>query len=155
MYRIGLDTYSIKSSINSHLPNLSNIKSLVEEIRDIFASPEDQALKEAQADNIETATTDFLSGTDSSTSVGSGSIGSVKNVAGDAQDFFDMDVDGTSLFSLLGDQNSDGPWVWFSDDVKNDLDSVPAQRGNVYIDFVQQKYDDLYDRIGVISDNAR
>lgn len=140
------------NTTNSHLNTISGYLS---DLHDIFASPEDLALKQAQENNVSAATSDFLSGSDTSTSVGSGSIGSVKDVAGDAQDFFDMDVNGTSLFSLLGDQSSDGPWIWFSDDVKNDLDSVPAQRGDVYIDFVQEKYDDLYDRIGVISENAR
>lgn len=149
------------NDIKSDTGNLVNIKSYLSDLHDIFASPEDLALKNAQDQNVSSATTDFLSGTSSSTSIGVGDIGNVKTIGNDLSSNFDTGVSGMSLFGLIFDNSNDGPFSWFTQDTLDNL-SPSSSRGNVrssdksgeyVVDFYADKMADLDRLLGEVAKN--
>lgn len=168
---IGLDTYSINNKLNS-LSNIENsignssstgnnvigllksLKSYFSDLHDIFANQTDLNLRNNQNSNIQEATTDFFSGSASSTSIGTGTIRSIKGSFGDAQSFFGMG-EGVDIFGVLTDDSSDGPWQWFTQAVKDDISTVQQSRDEVYIDFLSPKNEDLLSRLGGEDDDTR
>lgn len=119
-------TYNFWDAITA---GLSWMGSDLDDLHTMFASPEDLALKADQENNISAATSNFLSGSDSSTSVGTGSIGKVKDLGDDAAAWFDTGVQATSLFDALSnDDTDDGPWMWFTQATMDDLDSTSNNR---------------------------
>lgn len=110
----------------------------------MFASPEDIALKQDQENNISAATSNFLSGSDSATSVGTGSIGKVKDLGDDAATWFDTGVQATSLFDALSNTNNDGPWIWFTQATMDDLDSTSRTRSTKSSSSPGEYVPDLY-----------
>lgn len=132
--------------------DIDNMLRKVIDLHTMFASPEDLALKADQENNISAATTNFLSGSDSATSVGTGSIGKVKDLGDDAATWFDTGVQATSLFDALSnDDTDDGPWMWFTQATMDDLDSTSNNRsfksshspGEYVPDLYGAKMDDL------------
>lgn len=144
-------TNSRLSTTNSHL---DSIKSFLSDLHDIFANQTDLTLKNNQDNNVREATTDFLSGSASSTSIGTGTIRSIKGSFGDAQDFFGMG-EGIDIFGALSDDSSDGPWQWFTQAVKDDISTVQVSRDELYIDFLSPKNEDLLSRLGDEEDDDR
>lgn len=135
------------NTANSHL---STISGYLSDLHDIFASPEDLALKSAQSNNVSNATSDFLNGTDSNTSVGSGKTGIIKSIGNDAGNFLDTDVNPSTIFSLLSDS---GPWKWFTAAVANDLNPVANNnRGIDEVDYLHQKNQELDNILRGLSD---
>ncbi|MBO7677716.1 MAG: hypothetical protein J6S49_09395 [Erysipelotrichaceae bacterium] len=119
----------IGSDIQNMRLDLQNLVLDVDDLHTMFASPEDLALKADQENNISAATSNFLSGSDSATSVGTGSIGKVKDLGDDAAAWFDTGVQATSLFDALSnDDTDDGPWMWFTQATMDDLDSTSSNR---------------------------
>lgn len=147
LYTISSRINTTNSSLNTTNSHLDSIKGFLSDLHDIFANQTDLTIKNNQETNVQEATSDFFSGSASNTSIGAGSIRSVKGSFSDAQDFFGMG-EGIDLFGALSDQSSSGPWSWYSQDVKNDLSTVQSNRGEYYIDFLTPKYNDLFDRLG-------
>lgn len=111
--------------------DVNALRLFLDDLHTMFASPEDLALKADQENNISSATTSFLSGNDSATSVGTGSIGKVKDLGDDAAAWFDTGVQATSLFDALSnDDTDDGPWMWFTQATMDDLDSTSSNRSS-------------------------
>lgn len=140
---------TISSRINTSNSHLNTIKGYLSDLHDIFANQTDLNLKDAAENNVISATSDFFSSS-SNTSVKTSNIGQMKTVSSGAQSFFSMGsgVSGTEIFTAMSDQSSDGPWMWFTSAVQNDLSSVNRNRNFDEIDFYTQKMEDLYVRIG-------
>lgn len=134
----------IGSDIEDMKRRIQRIEPDIDDLHTMFASPEDLALKADQDNNISSATTSFLSGNDSSTSVGTGSIGKVKTLGDGASSFFGTGVEATSLFTLLSDNSIDGPWTWFTQAVADDLDAVAASNRNSRSSVSSVEVVDLY-----------
>lgn len=134
---------------------------MIVDLHTMFASPEDLALKADQENNISSATTNFLSGSDSATSVGTGSIGKVKDLGDDVSSFFDTGVQATSLFISLSDTSSDGPWLWFSSAVRDNLTGSQSRSntkssnfpGEQVVDYYSDKMAALNKLLGEVSDH--
>lgn len=74
---------------------------------------------------IDSATDDFFSGSDSSTSLGTGGLGNIKSVGDTVGSVFDSGVSAGDLGSALdGAFTNDGGLGWFSSQTADDLDSV-------------------------------
>lgn len=140
--------------------SLANISKNVFDLHTMFASPEDLTLKADQENNISAATSNFLSGSDSATSVGTGSIGKVKDLGDDAAAWFDTGVQATSLFDALSNTDNDGPWIWFTQATMDDLDSTSSNRstksssspGEYVPDLYGAKMDELNRMLNTFSD---
>lgn len=138
-----------------------SMKNNIEDLHTMFASPEDLALKADQENNISAATTNFLSGSDSSTSVGTQSIGKVKDLGDDVSTFFDTGVQATSLFDSLSDTSSDGPWLWFSSAVRDNLSGSQSRSntkssnlpGEQVVDYYSDKMAALDKLLGEVSED--
>lgn len=152
---------AIANDLYNMIPLIFSMESDIDDLHYMFASPEDMALKEDQEDNISAATSNFLSGSDSATSVGTGSIGKVKDLGDDAAAWFDTGVQATSLFDALSnDDTDDGPWMWFTQATMDDLDSTSNTRsskssyspGEYVPDFYGAKMDELNRMLNAFSD---
>lgn len=150
---IGSDLDLARKSLDAMVPDLDDLHTM-------FASPEDLALKADQENNISAATSNFLSGSDSSTSVGTQSIGKVKDLGDDAATWFDTGVQATSLFDALSNDDADGPWMWFTKATMDDLDSTNPTRsskgyfspGEYVPDLYGAKMDELNRMLNAFSD---
>lgn len=133
----------------------------IDDLHTMFASPEDLALKADQENNISAATSNFLSGSDSATSVGTQSIGKVKDLGDDVSSFFDTGVQATSLFDSLSDTSSDGPWLWFSSAVRDNLTGSQSRSntkssslpGEQVVDYYSDKMAALNKLLGEVSED--
>lgn len=162
---IGVGAYNYWSAVTYSLANMGeDIHASTLDIDDLhymFASPEDIALKQDQENNISVATSNFLSGSDSATSVGTQSIGKVKDLGDDVSSFFDTGVQATSLFDSLSDTSSDGPWLWFSSAVRDNLTGSQSRSnskssnlpGEQVVDFYSDKMAALNKLLGEVSND--
>lgn len=152
---------AISTSVANMGSDIQLMKDNITDLHTMFASPEDLALKADQENNISAATSNFLSGSDSATSVGTGSIGKVKDLGDDAAAWFDTGVQATSLFDALSnDDTDDGPWMWFTQATMDDLDSTSNSRstksssspGEYVPDLYGAKMDELYRMLHTFSE---
>lgn len=152
---------AISTSLANMGEDLASMTIDIDDIHTMFASPEDLALKADQENNISAATTNFLSGSDSSTSVGTQSIGKIKDLGNDISTFFDTGVQATSLFDSLSDTSSDGPWLWFSSAVRDNLTGSQSRShtkssslpGEQVVDYYSDKMAVLNKLLGEVSED--
>lgn len=152
---------AIANDLYNLIPLIFSMESDIDDLHYMFASPEDMALKEDQESNISAATSNFLSGSDSSTSVGTQSIGKVKDLGDDVSSFFDTGVQATSLFDSLSDTSSKGPWLWFSSAVRDNLTGSQSRShtkssslpGEQVVDYYSDKMAALDKLLGEVSED--
>lgn len=108
--------------------SLSLIGTDIQDLKVMFADNNDLQAKRNQRDNETLVFSDFVNGTDTSTSIGIGSIGKVKDLGDNAATWFDTGVQATSLFDALSNIDNDGPWMWFTQATMDDLDSTSSIR---------------------------
>lgn len=141
--------------------DVNALRLFLDDLHTMFASPEDLALKADQDNNLSAATSNFLSGSDSATSVGTQSIGKVKDLGDDVSSFFDTGVQATSLFDSLSDTSSDGPWLWFSSAVRDNLTGSQSRSntkssnlpGEQVVDYYSDKMAALNKLLGEVSED--
>lgn len=141
----------------------------------MLADDDDIALKHSQADNIEAVHSDFLSGQDSPTSIGVGSIGAVKGFGDSLHDIFNVgSINPSSFFGILSASEA---WSFFTSMTRSNIGMQPSPHnpgepgpgpGPMFaksfaasldstdsevevIDFYQQNIDELHSYLEVMS----
>lgn len=118
-----IDAYSIADLISEYGHPLADG---VNRLEYVLADDDTIALKKAQQDNVHALQTDFLSGQDSPTSIGLGSIGAVKGFGDSLHDIFS--VGSVSPGSFLTILSVSDPWAFFSAQTKTDIGMNGSQR---------------------------
>lgn len=98
---------------------------LVHQLQQVLASDDDLQLKLDNKANEDAATDAFLNGSSSSTSLGSGDIGNLKDVGGSFNDLTSLNGQSSVSSFLSGLTSADGTGQgWFSEATRASLDAV-------------------------------
>lgn len=98
---------------------------LVHQLQQVLASDDDLALKNDNKANEEAATSGFVSGSSSKTSLGAGDFGNLKDVGGSFNDLTSLNGQSSVSSFLSGLSSADGAGQgWFSEATRASLDAV-------------------------------
>lgn len=100
---------------------------IVHQLQQVLASDDDLALKNDNKANKDAATDAFVNGSSSSTSLGPGDIGNLKNVGGIFNDLTSLNGQSSVSSFLSGLASADGTGQgWFSEATRASLDAVSS-----------------------------
>lgn len=106
---------------------LEVIANKISQLQYVVADKESLALKQENKPVSDQAATDFFSGSDSSTSLGTGGLGNLKGAGDQVGSRLDPGVSAGDLGSALdGVYSDEGGLSWFTSATANDLDTVPV-----------------------------
>lgn len=118
----------------SRYTGLSNVTifGLLQDLRNVLANEDDQAIREQQKANQDTVKDSFLSGSSSGSSLGKEDFGSLSGVGGTFKDITSLNGQASigSFTDGLSSANETGQG-WFSQATKDALDSVSDSSSNV------------------------
>lgn len=112
---------------NRNHEDLENIRLIVAELRDSLVSPEDEALRDAQKDNVTAVTENFASGSSGSTSLGVGDFKDIADIGTTFKDYSSLNGQSSvsSFIDGLADADAAGQG-WFSEATRSTLDAVSS-----------------------------
>lgn len=100
---------------------------VVHQLQQVLASDDDLALKNDNKANEDAATDAFVNGSSSSTSLGPGDIGNLKDVGGTFNDLTSLNGQSSVSSFLSGLTSADGTGLgWFSEATRASLDAVSS-----------------------------
>lgn len=109
---------------NSNVPTLYK---LVHQLQQVLASDDDLALKNDNKANEEAATSDFVNGSSSKTSLGASDFGNLKDIGSNFNDLASLNGQSSVSSFLSGLSSADGTGQgWFSEATRASLDAVSS-----------------------------
>lgn len=123
----GLITHLVASFTSDTVMSMGNrsLYSRLKQLQEVLASDDDLALKNKNKANEEAATSGFVSGSSSKTSLGAGDFGNLKDIGGTFNDLSSLNGQAkiSSFSSGLSSADSAGRG-WFSEATRASLDAV-------------------------------